>query len=396
MNIKTRQSIWGLTLALGLLLLIAAGCGSGTEQASGNQQANGTQQGQGSGAGSEPGGQVGTDSGDSAAGEAGSGSGEAAAPPSDITVTDSDEKAHTFAKTPEQVVILGSYPASMFQALGLSDLVVAVDDFTKDSTAWPPFVTSLPSVGSSKTPDMEQILTLGADAVLASYIDPDVATKLEEAGVPVLSIYGYKTELIPVELRTLGRLFGAEERAEAYAASIESHWALIESRAADLEETDKPTVYWESSSGAYRTFSGGTGADPLIRMAGGINIAGEEPVSNPQVSAEWLVEKNPDVIIKYASSTDLGFHGGNEANLKDIREEIVSRPGFDQINAVQNGRVYLISNKITSDPLGPVGLTYLAKWLHPERYDDLDPTALFQDILETYYGEPYKGEWVYE
>lgn len=314
----------------------------------------------------------------------------------EIVITDSKGVELTFDSVPERVVVLGSYPAAMFKAMGLEERVVGIDKNTREKTQWPAYVKDVTIVGDSKTPDIEQIAALEPDLVVAVYLKTDVADKLVAAGIPVAWIYGYKTETIPTEFRLLGKLFDQEEIAEKNAEYIEDQWEKVKSRTIELADEQKPKVYWEGSSGAYKTFAKGTGADPLITMAGGINISGNEPVANPEVNAEWLVQQNPDIIIKYSGTDSLGWTGADEELLQEMKQEIINRPGFSEINAVKNDRVYIISSKITSDPMGPVGLNQVAKWFHPELFADIDPVNIHKEMLETFYGEEYQGEWVFE
>jgi iron complex transport system substrate-binding protein len=328
---------------------------------------------------------------------AGCGKDKTQAPPpakETVTVTDSKGKELTFSCPPERVVVLGGYTAEMIKALGAQDAVIGIDESTKEKTGWPAYVTELPSVGSSFTPDVEQIVALEPDLVIASFLKPELQAKIEEAGVPVLWVYGYKTELIPQEIRTLGRVFGKEEKADEYAQYIEQHWQAVKERVAHLKPEQKPRVYWESSFGAYKTHSRGSGADPLIRWAGGINVAGEEPTPYPKVSAEWLVEKNPDVIIKYAKREVAGWNVTDPAEMEKLREEIMVRPGLKETTAVKQGRVYLISDLITCAPRGAVGIYYIAKWLHPDLFQDIDPEAIHEEMLKKFYGEELHGTWV--
>ena len=328
---------------------------------------------------------------------AGCGKDEAQAPPpakETVTVTDSKGNELTLPCPPERVVVLGGYTAEMIKALGAEKAVIGIDESTKEKTGWPAYVNKLPAVGSSSTPDVEAIVALKPDLVVASFLKPELQVKLEEAGIPVLWAYGYKTELIPQEIRTLGRVFAREGRAEEYAQYIEQHWQAVKERVAHLTPEQKPRVYWESSFGAYKTHSKGSGADPLIRWAGGINIAGEEPVAYPKVSAEWLVEKNPDVIIKYAKRDVAGWHVTDSREMEKLRAEIMARPGLKETNAAKNGRVYLISDLITCAPRGAVGIYYIAKWLHPDVFRDIDPEAIHKEMLEKFYGEELRGTWV--
>jgi len=295
---------------------------------------------------------------------------------------------------PQRVVVLGGYPAEMLKALGVEKTVVAVDDWTKNNEQWPVYVNRLPSVGRSNTPDIEKILALKPDLVIEGFLDPRLRTQLERAGIPCLKIYGYKTALIPTEIRTLGLVFNCRSRANAYAGYIEKHWRTVQERTKKLASRQKPRVYWESGLGDWSTHGPGSGAQPLIDWAGGINIAADWGIAYPKVSPEWVAAKNPDVIIKYVSAPECGWEG-DVKKLAAIRQQIMQRPALRNTNAVRHGRVYLISAKISCAPRGAAGEYYIAKWLHPELFRDINPEAVHREMLKKFYGEELRGVWVY-
>lgn len=298
---------------------------------------------------------------------------------------------------PKRVVALGGYVNEMLKALGVEKAVVAVDDWTKDKEQWPAYVKNLPSAGKSSTPSVERILALKPDLVIEGFLDPKIGSQLQRAGIPCLKIYGYKTELIPTEIRTLGLVFNCQKRANDYAGFIEGHWRMVQKRTKRLSSRQKPKVYWMSGmSGTinWTTSGPGSGVDPLIRWAGGINLGAEQGIAYPRVSPEWVAAKNPDVIIKYVSAPEAGREG-DVAKLEKIRREIMRHPALRGTNAVKRGQVYLISPKISCAPRGAAGEYYVAKWLHPELFRDVNPEAVHKEMLKKFYGEELKGVWVY-
>jgi iron complex transport system substrate-binding protein len=57
--------------------------------------------------------------------------------------------------------------------------------------------------------------------------------------------------------------------------------------------------------------------------------------------------------------------------------------------AVENGKVYSIVSGFFGGLQGNfVGVAYLAKWFHPERFDDLDPRAIHNEYLTRFQGLP--------
>ncbi|MDQ0286896.1 iron complex transport system substrate-binding protein [Desulfofundulus luciae] len=289
---------------------------------------------------------------------------------------------------------MGGYPAEMLKALGVENTVVAVDEHTQEKTGWPDYVKNLPSVGSSNTPSMEKILALKPDLVIEGFLEPKLRERLLSSGIAVLKIYGYRTELIASEIETLGMVFKCQERAREYAGYLEKQWLAIKKRTKGLAEKDKPKVYWESSFGEWKTHGPGSGAQPLIEWAGGINIAADQNSSYPKVTPEWVAAKNPDVIIKYVGAPAIGWKG-DVKKLEEIRQQIMNRPALKNTNAVKNSRVFLVSDKITCAPQGAAGEWYIAKWLHPELFRDVNPEAVHREMLKKFYGEELKGVWVY-
>ncbi len=295
---------------------------------------------------------------------------------------------------PRRVVVLGGYAAEMIKALGVEKAIVGIDEHTKNITQWPAYVNKLLSVGKSDTPSVEKILLLKPDLVIEGFLDPKPRSQLNRAGIPVLKIYGYRTELISQEIRTLGLVFDCRMRANDYAGYIEKHWQVVRARTKELSSRQKPKVYWESGLGNWKTQGPGSGAHPLIEWAGGINITADLGLAYPVVTPEWVAARNPDVIIKYVSAPECGWKG-DVKKLEEIRQQIMRRPALRNTSAVKKGRVFLVSSQITCAPRGAAGEYYIAKWLHPELFRDVNPEAMHREMLKKFYEEELKGIWVY-
>jgi iron complex transport system substrate-binding protein len=230
---------------------------------------------------------------------------------------------------------------------------------------------------SSAHPNIEAIMELSPDLILADTMMKDEAIKKCGAfGVPVFIGKGSDLAVLPATIRGMGAIFQQETRAEELLAYIGTYQNLISERLQGVSE--KPTVYWEWHSQAYKTAGKGKGPDNRILESGGINIGAEAEGSYPIVSAEWVVERNPDVIIKMASR-----EASDEA-LVQIYEEITHRPGLQSVNAVLNKKTYVTKWSITGGVRSVVGSLYYAKWIHPELFEDIDPQEVHAEILQKY------------
>ena len=104
--------------------------------------------------------------------------------------------------------------------------------------------------------------------------------------------------------------------------------------------------------GDFWTAGPGTFQDSVVTAAGGINIAGETGLPWPQLSKEYVLAEDPDVVL-YNS-----WSGFNSATPE----------GLDGLEAVKNGRLYLVNEDWISRP-GPRivdALEQVFSFLHPE------------------------------
>jgi len=115
-----------------------------------------------------------------------------------------------------------------------------------------------------------------------------------------------------------------------------------------------------------------------------------------------VAAKNPQVVVKEVSAdregvttNGIGFEAKTVTELASLRQKIMARPALKTTAAVKGKRVYLISSSIAVGPQSVVGLCYLAKWLYPELFRDVNPEAVHKEMLKKFYNEELKGIWVY-
>jgi iron complex transport system substrate-binding protein len=174
------------------------------------------------------------------------------------------------------------------------------------------------------------------------------------------------------EMRKLGYILDKEAEAEEFIEFYSGWMEKINDRLEGISEEDKPDVYFEMQwPSTYSSCSVGLLAlhEPVV-VAGGNNIFGDFDGAVFEVDPEAVVEKNPDIILKY-----------DPAKLAELRDEIISRPELQNVTAVRDGRVYIISwDILLSGGKQPLGMAYMAKWFHPELFKDID----FEEIEEAY------------
>ncbi len=115
-------------------------------------------------------------------------------------------------------------------------------------------------------------------------------------------------------------------------------------------------------------------------IARGKNLAADLGEQWPKVTPEWVISENPDIIIKTASLKP-------DKTLAQVRESVLTRTGFESLDAIKNKQVYVLNGDLIFGPRSPAGLVYLAKALHPDECKDLN----LADVLNEYAAEFVSG-----
>jgi iron complex transport system substrate-binding protein len=238
----------------------------------------------------------------------------------------------TIDAEPERIVSLSPSNTETLFAIGAGDQVEAVDEYSNYPEEAP--TTDL----SGFTPSVEAISEYDPDLVILSDSAIDTAEQLDTVGIPTL-VLGGAADLDGVydQIRLLGQVTGNTEEADAEAERVETEFnAVVEATLAELGDVEL-TFYQELDDTLFSATSG-TFVGQIYDAFGLVNIADQaddESGGYPQLSAEFVVEENPDLIF-------LSY--GDEA----ASEAVAERPAFDTVSAVETDSVYLLDADIAS------------------------------------------------
>ncbi|GAA5335733.1 MULTISPECIES: ABC transporter substrate-binding protein [Thermus] len=233
-----------------------------------------------------------------------------------VTLTDDLGRQVTLKAPPKRIVSMLPSVTETVCALGACDRLVATDDYSD----WPESVKRLPKAGGLYNPNPELIVSLKPDLVLVSRYGRLYET-LERAGLTVFVVRTETYEDIFKTVRTLAQLLGLPSQGERLVAQIQREVYGEEVRAAKAKA--RPRVYYEIDPTPY-TVGPESFIGVLIQKARGVNIVPKELGLFPKIAPEFVVEKNPEVIV---------------ATYPGARETIQSRPGWNRVRAVQTGRI---------------------------------------------------------
>jgi iron complex transport system substrate-binding protein len=234
--------------------------------------------------------------------------------------------------------------------------------------------------GSFNNVNIEEILNLKPDVVIASLTAEQGNRKIVEAGIPVIRVYTGRANDpsdSKREFLMIGELLNSKRQAEELVEFWDRQLQIIEERTADIPQGMRKRVYYLLGSLTHTNGSAWWG-ETLITSAGGINVA-HEIGKLRDITVEQLLGWNPDVMIL----------SSNEGKFVPV-EEVMNNGQLQGVRAVTDGAVYLCPvGTFWWDRPAPeaiLGITWLAQTLYPERLGDIDLEKLSQDFYHRFYG----------
>ena len=307
----------------------------------------------------------------------------------EITLVDSDKRIVTVKKPVERVITIHTTSTEAVRMLGAKDKIVGVCAITVNRGEYFPDISKLPSVGSVHGVgglDIEAILNLKPDVVFQGSLGR--AAELDEKLPDSIAVVGLSLHH-PVDfdedIMRYGYILDKKDEATHYIDDFHDKYIdLIKARTEGLSEEERQKFYLEWGN-PYRTYAGNSYDQQKIDIAGGRNIFADIPgLGSINVDPEEVVMRNPDIIVQKQSAKKGGYYCIDDESAEAARDAIMSRPELANVDAVKNGRVYIIESRITIGPAYPTCIAYYAKWLYPELFEDLDPQAIHQEFIDEF------------
>jgi len=249
-----------------------------------------------------------------------------------VTITTPGGATVTIEHQPQRVVSLSPTATEMLFAISAGPQVVAVDDQSNYPAGVP--TTKL----SGYQPNIEAIAGYTPDLVIASEDTGSLVHGMQALNVPILIEPAAKTlDDAYVQIKQLGLATGHVAEADALVAKMRTQVAAFVSLVAKPARTLR--VYHELDS-TYYSATSATFIGQVYKVLGLQNIADGATgaaTDYPQLSAEYIVSSNPDLIVL--------------ADTKCCKQDlttVASRPGWGVIAAVKSGQVVGVDDDIAS------------------------------------------------
>ncbi len=288
----------------------------------------------------------------------------ACAPPAEeaptflLEVTDQAGRVVKLEKIPERIVSLAPSNTEILFALDLGDKVVGVTEYCN----YPEAAKDKPKIGGFSTVDLEKVVFIEPDLILATNIHRDnITPALERLDLTVLTLDPRTLGEVLEAIILIGECTGKQEAASQLVTEMKNRIKTVTDKTDNLPQAQRPRVFYVMWHEPLMTVGSHTRIHELIGLAGGVNIAQDLGEGYPTISLEAVIQANPQVIIAgsgMGEGADLPFqYASTEPRLKDTDARI-------------NHRVYEIYTDLVGRP-GPrivEALEQLAEMIHPELF----------------------------
>lgn len=345
---------------------------------------------------------------------------------SSIEIVDSLGRKIILDKPADKVAVQWSGAGGGFMTLAALDKdhfhekLVAVDDslpkyrldmwnqFCKDV----PELKDLPTIGTldKKEFSIERLIELNPDVFflpveLKESFTSTIENQLKNAGIDVVFI-DYHDQTVEGHVKSteiIGKVIGKEKEAKELNDFYINQIKVVEERLKDLKDEDRPTVYIEC--GMYgpskfgNTYGMGYSWGQVVEDAGGNNIMKDIVENSKPVNPEYVLDKDPEYIIltgSYWKDQPESMFLGYESDENKAQESLASftkRPGWENLQAVKNKNFHSIHHAVGREMYDFYATQQIAKLLHPEKFEDIDPEVAFKEYFDKFMPFEMKGIW---
>jgi iron complex transport system substrate-binding protein len=260
---------------------------------------------------------------------------------------------------PLRLVSLAPSITETVYALGRGDWLVGVTTVCD----YPASARALPKVGGIAAPNLEQIVRLRPDLVLATAEGNarDLLDRLERLGLPTFALQANRYDRVVDSIRVLGRALRADQAAHQVAGDVERSVRRVRELVAGRS---RPRVLYLIWTDPLIAAGADTYLHDLLELAGGRNIVWEHTGSYPRLNWEQVVGRAPEVILLADHREDSEHAGRGSGDMPPDWH------AWQAVPAIRTGRVRAVPSNTILRP-GPrvgEGVMRLAQAIHPEAF----------------------------
>lgn len=209
-----------------------------------------------------------------------------------VSAIDSDGRRILLDAPAERIISLAPHITEQLFAIGAGEKIVAASEFSD----YPPEARGLPRVANSASVNVEAVLALRPDLVIAWRLDATAAAlkRLESLGVNVFYDEPRRLQAIADMIEALGVLTDRSANAKPLAASLRQELARLQ---ATYRLRRPVSIFYQIADHPLMTLNGQHFVSDAITLCGGRNVFADAPIIAPVVNLEAVIAANPEAII---------------------------------------------------------------------------------------------------
>ena len=273
-----------------------------------------------------------------------------------------EDRAGNKITVPEKInSIISLAPAitETLVALGLGDSIIAIDT---NSVGLDGVKADIPAF-DLMNPDAEQLANLNPSIIMVSGISmvngEDPFKPITDLGICVACIpTSSSIQAIREDISFIAQVTKTEDKSKEIISEMDAEIEKIQNIGKTIKDEDKKTVYFEIAAAPYiYSFGSGVFLNEMIEIIGAKNVFADQK-DWISVEAEVAINTNPDVIL-----TNVNY-------IEKPCDEILSRSGWENMDAIKNKQVFYIDNFSSSLANQNIvkALKEMAKAVYPELY----------------------------
>lgn len=240
-----------------------------------------------------------------------------------VATASASSAERTSDRSQVRIVSLAPHLTELAFAAGAGDRIVATVEYSD----YPKAALAIPRIGDAFRIDMERVLELRPDVVLAWESGTPVPTieRLRELGLNVEIVSTQRLAQVPAALRHIGELAGTTSAAELAARRFETEFARLRDEYRDRERV---SVFLQIDDQPLYTVNGEHIISEIASLCGGTNVFAALRDIAPTVGIEAVIAANPDAIV----STDAS-----------VADTVAYWRRWDTVTAVRAGNIFALS-----------------------------------------------------
>ena len=303
----------------------------------------------------------------------------------ELTVIDQAGREVTVMKDPESIALCYRVVIRFLINLGVGDRITGIGKSEPFLEELQPSLKDCIDVGKGVA-DIEALAELKPDLFIHKASDTETLEAVQKIGIPAIGIDVETPEEMVTALELLGKVCGAEDKAqeliEYYQGSIERSRSLADT----ISDEDRVTAIVMGSS-IGKVADGSMLQGRMLETAGAVNCAADLKATElwPAAGTEQIFSWDPDYI----------FITGSEGAVYTA-EDIYNDPAWSELKAVKNGHVVMIPSERDSwefpGVISALGIDYMMSVMYPDLLSESELEKNVSAFYELAYGKAYSRE----